>query len=130
MTYEEAATKYVALRAEVDRIDREAKTATAEIKSTMLDIERWFTLRAQEEGLTKIPTTAGTAYWASHSSATVADRHALFEFCKENDSWDLVESRVSKTAVRSFIEGHGVPPPGVNFSTVQVFNLRNSAPKE
>lgn len=130
MNYEQAGEKYVALRNEVARIEGEAKTAVAELKSTMLDLENWFTLRAQEEGLTKIPTPVGTVYWSTHNAATVADRTALFDFCKANNAWDLIESRASKTAVKSFVEGHGVPPPGVNFSTVQVFNLRKSTAKE
>lgn len=130
MNYEEAAAKYVALRNEKERIEREAKTAVAELNSTMQDLENWFTVRAQEEGLTKINTPVGTVYWSTHNSATVADRTALFDFCKESGAWDLIESRASKTAVKSFIEGHGVPPPGVNFSSIQVFNLRKSASKE
>jgi hypothetical protein len=130
MNFEQAGEKYIALRNEVARIEGEAKTAVAEKKATMLDLENWFTLRAQEEGMVKIPTSVGTAYWSTHNAATVADRNALFEFCKENNTWDLIESRASKTAVKSYVEGHGVPPPGVNFSSVQVFNFRKTTPKE
>jgi len=130
LNFEQAGEKYIALRNEVARIEGEAKTAVAELKSTMQDIENWFTIRAQEEGLSKIPTSVGTVYWSTHNSATVADRAALFEFCSANNAWDLIESRVSKTAVKSHIEGHGVPPPGVNFASVQVFNLRKTTPKE
>jgi len=130
LNFEQAGEKYIALRNEVARIEGEAKTAVAELKSTMQDIENWFTIRAQEEGLSKIPTAVGTVYWSTHNSATVADRSALFDFCQKNNSWDMIESRVSKVAVKSFIDGHGVPPPGVNFSSVQVFNLRKTTPKE
>ncbi|MEY3125110.1 MAG: hypothetical protein RLZZ573_1630 [Pseudomonadota bacterium] len=130
MNFEQAGEKYIALRNEVAAIEAEAKTAVAEKKATMLDLENWFTLRAQEEGMVKIPTSVGTAYWSTHNAATVADRNALFEFCKENNTWDLIESRASKTAVKSYVEGHGVPPPGVNFSSVQVFNFRKTTSKE
>jgi hypothetical protein len=130
LNFEQAGEKYIALRNEVAAIEAEAKTAVAEKKATMLDLENWFTLRAQEEGMVKIPTSVGTAYWSTHNAATVADRNALFEFCKENNTWDLIESRASKTAVKSYVEGHGVPPPGVNFSSVQVFNFRKTTSKE
>ena len=130
MNFEQAGEKYIALRNEVAAIEAEAKNAVAGKKATMLDLENWFTLRAQEEGMVKIPTSVGTAYWSTHNAATVADRNALFEFCKENNTWDLIESRASKTAVKSYVEGHGVPPPGVNFSSVQVFNFRKTTSKE
>jgi hypothetical protein len=32
--------------------------------------------------------------------------------------------------VKSFIESHGEPPPGVNFSSVKVFNLRKAQAKD
>jgi hypothetical protein len=130
MNFEQAAEKYLSLRTEVARIEGEAKTAVAGLKTTMLDIENWFTLRAQEEGLINIKTSFGTAQWRTHNSATCADRSALFEFCKTNDAWDLIESRPSKTAVKSYIDGHGVPPPGVNFSSVKLFSITKSVSKE
>lgn len=130
MNFEEASEKYLALRRKVEDLERETKAAVADHKAAMVELENWFAARAQDEGITQIKTSLGTVYWSTHHSATVADRSALFAHCKENDAWDLVESRVSKTAVRSFIDGHGVPPPGVNFSSTQVFNLRKSVSKE
>lgn len=126
MNYELAAEKYIAIRKEVERIEREAKVAVAELKKTALDLENWISLQAQTDGLKTINTRVGTAYWATHNTASVASREALFAYCKENDAWDLIESRASKTAVKSFIEGNGAPPPGVNFSSVQVFNFRKA----
>lgn len=126
MNYELATDKYLAIRKEVERIEKEAKVAVAELKKTALDLENWITLQAQADGLTTIKTSLGTAYWTTHNTASVASREALFEYCKEHDAWDLIESRASKTAVRSFIEGNGAPPPGVNFSSIQVFNLRRA----
>jgi hypothetical protein len=92
----------------------------------MITLENWFTAKAQEDGLSTIKTNAGTAYWSTHHSATVGSREDLFNFCKDNNAWDLLEARASKTAVRSYIEASGEPPPGVNFKSVSVFNFRKS----
>jgi len=126
INYETAGEKYVALEKEVERIEKEAKTKTAELKKVMVDLENWFTLKAQEDGLSNIKTAVGTAYWSVHHKATVASRDALFGYCRANDAWDLLEARASKEAVKSFIEGHGIPPPGVNYASVKVFNFRKS----
>ena len=126
MNYESAAEKYVKLRTEVERIEREAKTKTAELKSVMLDLENWITLRAQEDGLENVKTACGTAYWSTHYSAKCASRDALFEYCKTTGEWDLLEARPSKLAVKAHVAGHGTPPPGVDFSAIKVFNLRMS----
>jgi len=129
MNYEVAAKKYLELRKAKEAMEREHKKALADIKEKMVMLENWFTAKAQEEGLKTVPTPFGTAYWSTHHSATVASREALFEFCKENDTWDLIESRASKTAVKSFIEAHGAPPPGVDFNSVSVFNFRAASAK-
>jgi hypothetical protein len=124
MNYEVAAHKYLELRRAKEAMDNEHKRAKAELVEKMTMLENWFTAKAAEEGLNSIPTPFGTAYWSTHHSATVASRDELFNYCKKNDTWDLLESRASKTAVKSFIEAHGAPPPGVNFNSVSVFNFR------
>jgi hypothetical protein len=126
MNYEQAADRYMETRREMEAIDREYKEKKAAIKQKMVTLENWFTAKAQEDGLESIKTGAGTAYWSTHSSAKVASREDLFNFCMEHNAWDLIESRASKTAVRSYIEAEGAPPPGVDFSSVSVFNFRKA----
>lgn len=126
MNYEEAAGRYLTVKRDMEALDREYKERKAKIKEKMVVLENWFTAKAQEDGLSSIKTTAGTAYWSTHHSATVASREDFFNFCKDQNAWDLLEARASKTAVKSYIEAAGEPPPGVNFNAVNVFNFRKS----
>lgn len=126
MNYEEAADRYLAVKRELEDIDRAYKEQKASIREKLVTLENWFTAKAQEDGLSSIKTAAGTAYWSTHHSATVGSREDFFEFCKEHDAWDLLEARASKIAVKSYIEAEGSPPPGVNYSSVNVFNFRKS----
>jgi len=126
MNYELAAAKYKELEAEVARIDAEAKKKKAALAKIMGDIENWFALRAQEDGLKNIPTSEGTVYWSTHYSASVAEPQVFKDYVMSNKAFDLMEVRAAKLAVKSFIEGHGEPPPGVNFSSRKVFNLHKT----
>jgi len=130
MNYDIAAEKYFGVRKEVDALERAHKEAKAALTKKLLVLESWFTAKAQEDGLETIKTPHGTAYWSTHNTATVASREAFFAFCKEHDSWDMLEARASKTGVKSHIEATGEPPPGVNFSSTRVFNMRKASPKE
>lgn len=130
MTYDEAAEKYCAIRDSLDALERSHKVAKAELSKKLALLESWFTAKAQEDGLTKLNTIAGTAYWSTHFSATVGSAAEFIDYCKQHQAWDLMETRASKTAVKSFIEGHGAPPPGVNCSSISVFNFRKAQPKE
>ena len=126
MNFDRATQLYSELRNEIADIEREAKVKSAELKTKMLALENWITLAADEQGLKNVPTPHGTAYWSVHNSASVASRDAFMDFVRDNEAWDLLEPRASKTAAKSFVEGHGEPPPGVTYSTVRVFNLRTT----
>lgn len=130
MNYELAAERYLSVRNAIDKLEKEHKAAKAELTSKLVLLENWFTAKAQEDGLDSVKTSMGTGYWSTHHTATVASREELFNYCKENDTWDLVEARASKSGVKSFIESNGAPPPGVNFSSTRVFNFRKSHNKE
>lgn len=130
MNYELAAERYLSVRKAIDDLERAHKAAKAELSQKLIALENWFTAKAQEDGLDSVKTTIGTGYWSTHHTATVASREEFFSYCKKNDTWDLVEARASKTGVKSYIEGNGAPPPGVNFSSTRVFNFRKAQNKE
>ena len=130
MNYNIAAERYLAVRGQVEELDRQYKASKAKLNEQLQVLESWFTAKAQEDGLETIKTHVGTGYWSTHHTATVGSREDFFHYCKEHDTWDLVEARASKTGVKSFIEAHGAPPPGVNFSSAKVFNFRKAQSKE
>lgn len=127
ITIDRAAAKYLEFRREVEAIEKDMKAKTAAIKQKMADLESWITAKAIEQGMETIKVhDIGTVYWSTHYSATVASRDVLFDFVREHNAFELLENRVSKTAVKEYLEAHGEVPPGVNFSSVKVFNLRQA----
>lgn len=130
MNYDIAVERYLQVRAEIEAREREFKSVKAKLMEKLVAVENWITAKAQEDGLATVKTAHGTGYWSTHHTATVASREDFFNFCKEHDAWDMVESRASKTGVKSYIEANGAPPPGVNFSSTRVFNLRKAQNKE
>lgn len=131
MTFDKAMSAYLGLRTSVEQAEAAHKAAVATMKAQMLELETWITIKAGEEGLDTIKAKGiGTVYWSTHNSATVASRDALFAYVKAHDAFELLENRVSKTAVKAFMEAHGEAPPGVNFATVRVFNLRKAGDKD
>ena len=126
MNYEDAAQRFTAVRREIDALEAAHKKTKAALTEKLQALERWFTAKAQEDGLDSVKTSLGTGYWTTHYTAKVASREDFFKHCQDNDLWDMVESRASKLAVRSFIESTGSPPPGIDFSSIKVFNFRKA----
>lgn len=129
MDFDKAIEKYLELRKECDEINRKAKVEIGKRKETMKKLESWITLKADESGLKTVPTQRGTGYWSTHHTCTLAEPESFFQFVQDNDAWDLLEKRASKTAVKAHIEEAGAPPPGVNFSSYAVFNVRETRSK-
>lgn len=114
---------YVEYRDEKARIEREAKEALKPIKEAMEKLESYLLRELQELGVTSFKTEGGTAFVATKEWATVKDWEAALQFIKESDSYDLLERRVSKIAVRTLVD-EGNPPPGIDYGTKLSVNVR------
>lgn len=131
LNYEKAMRLYFKCKREVDLIEGKAKAEITPIKEKMAMLSEWLETKGREEGLKNIGVEGvGTGYWTTHKSASVADREVFFNFVKETEAWDLLETRASKLAVESYIEGNKQEVPGVNFSQIQVFNIRQASTKD
>lgn len=124
MDYDTCAMWYFRTRAELEKMDAEHRDKTAPLKEKMRMCLQWMEARAREEGLRNVPTQHGTGYWATHVSASVAAPEVFRSYVLENKAWDLLELRAGKKGVESFVNAHGEPPPGVNYTRTSVFNLR------
>lgn len=122
--YDALMARYLELRTECKKIDERAKKEIGVRKREMASIEATMTEAAQTAGLESIPTRLGTAYWSTHYNCTIAAPADFWNFVQEQQAWHLIDKRANKTGVREFVDAHGQPPPGVNFSGYRVFNVR------
>lgn len=113
--------KYVEIRDQIKAIESEQ---IAPLKAMLDKIETYFKAIAAVEGVDSWKTDGGTAYLVTTDSVRLADPAAYMEYIIENDAWDLLEKRASKTAVRSFLETHKVLPPGAEITTRIEVNIR------
>lgn len=118
---------YLKLRNKKDAIEAEAKERVKGLKDKLSKFEAWLKVRADEQGVTSFKTPHGTAFITTTDFANVADWDATLEFIRANDAYDMLEKRVSKTAVRSYIENDKMVPPGINYGTKVEVNIRKPA---
>lgn len=72
-----------------------------------------------------IKTPHGTAFTRTETSVTVSAQSEFSAFVIGNESWELVDFRANKTAVREFLENNdGHLPPGINMTEVKVISVR------
>ncbi len=115
---------YMKLRSQKEAIEAQMKEQTTAIKAKMEKLESWIKEQADVQGVTSFKTKHGTAFLTTTDYANVADWDAMLAFVRENEAYDLFEKRVSKTAVRGYIEQTKAVPPGVNYGTRLDVNIR------
>jgi hypothetical protein len=117
---------YIKLRDRKAEIKAKHEAELAPINAMMDKIETHLLAQMQEQGVTSYKTGLGTAYTSTTTKANVADWDGLLGFVRENGLWQMLERRVSKTAVDEYVAAHQDLPPGVNYTTAISVNVRRS----
>jgi hypothetical protein len=130
LTIDKVVEKYVALRDKKAQLENETKDKVREIKEKMLVLDAYIREKAEEQGVTSFKTNHGTAYVTTTDFAAVADWDAVLQFIKDNEAFDLLERRVSKSAVRGYLEETKEVPAGINYGTKITVGVRRPTSKE
>ncbi len=129
LTVDEVINTYLKLRKKKEAIEAETKDKVKGIKDNMAKLEGWIKEQADAQGVKSFKTDHGTAFLTTTDFAQVADWDSVLEYIKNNDAFDMLEKRVSKTAVRGYIEKNKTVPSGVNYGTRIDVNVRKPVAK-
>lgn len=115
---------YVKLRDQKAAVEAETKEKVAAFNAKLTKLEAWIKEQADAQGVTSFKTRHGTAFLTTTDFANVADWDAVLNYIRENEAYDMLEKRVSKVAVRGYIEHNKAVPPGINYGTRLDVNIR------
>lgn len=124
VTVDSVIKTYMKLRSEKEAIEAEVKDQVSGIKEKMAKLEAWLKAKADADGVTSFKTEHGTAFLTTTDFANVADWDAVLNFIRTEEAYDLLEKRVSKAAVRGYIESMKEVPAGINYGTKLDVNVR------
>jgi hypothetical protein len=118
---------YMKLRSQKEAMEAEVKDRVSTIKAKMEKLEAWIKEQADIQGVTSFKTKHGTAFLTTTDYANVGDWDAVLDFIRTQEAFDMLEKRISKIAVRGYIEANKAVPPGVNYGTKLEVNIRKPA---
>jgi hypothetical protein len=72
-------------------------------------------------------TDGGTVYRTPDESVSIADPEAFMRHVIGTESWELMDRKANKTAVKAYIEEYKHTPPGVNYSSSYVVGVTRPA---
>jgi hypothetical protein len=117
---------YRNLRDKRAALKKEFELADSGLKEQMETLESYMLVQTQALGVDSFKTPFGTAYKYHATSVTAANWDEAFNFIKANELWNMLEHRVSKTAVEEYREAEGIYPPGLNVQTIAKMGFRAS----
>lgn len=120
---------YMKLRDQKAAIEGEVKERIADLKAKMEKLEAYLKTQMDAQGLTSFKSDYGTAFLTTTDYANVADWDAVLNFIRDNEAFDMLEKRVSKIAVRGYIESNKAVPPGITYGTKLEVNIRKPGAK-
>lgn len=120
---------YMKLREQKAAIEGEVKERISGLKAKMEKLEAWIKTQADVQGVTSFKSEFGTAFLTTTDYANVADWDAVLDFIRDNEAYDMLEKRVSKIAVRGYIESTKAVPPGITYGTKLEVNIRKPGAK-
>jgi hypothetical protein len=106
------------------KAEYEEKLAPIEDKLTKIEAKLLEVFNAT--GMESVKTEHGTAYMSTRTTVSVADRDAFMEFVKSGDHWSMMEVRAAKTAVEQYKAANDDLPPGINWRSEVVVNIRRT----
>lgn len=124
VTVDAVIKKYMRLREKKALVEATIKEELDKIKADMTKLEAFLKAKLDADGLTSFKTEYGTAFLTTTDFANVDDWDAVLRFIREEEAYDMLERRVSKTAVRGYIEANKEVPPGVKYGTKLDINVR------
>lgn len=126
MTMDDAVRSYVQLRDRVAQVKKEQADTLAPFNLAMGKLEAHILDGLNQAGAESIRTVHGTAYKTTRASAKVMNWTETLDFIRTNNAWDLLEARVSKTAVEAIMTETGQAIPGVQTSREVALGVRKS----
>lgn len=117
--------KYLQIRQKKAEMDKEHKQRIKRLTDAMSKLEAMLLEQFDEMGVESVRTKNGTPYTQLRESVNVGSRDDFLNFVRENDAWDMLESRVSKAAAIEYKNEHGELPPGLNYRAERVINVKS-----
>lgn len=71
-------------------------------------------------------TSNGTVSLSTKYSASAADIEMFWTWIVTQAAFDMLDKKPNVTAIREYVEQHGVAPPGVNFTSFQDVGVRRA----
>lgn len=112
---EKVVKAYQKIRAAREDLAREFKVKDDELKEKQERLQNFLLDFLNTNGLQNAATESSIFYKQEDVIPTAADWQAFYAWVKQNNAFDALEKRITRTFIKNWMDDHdGTPPPGVS----------------
>ncbi|WP_288074721.1 hypothetical protein [Pseudomonas sp.] len=116
---------YLKLRDQKSLMEAEHKARIAEIDAQMKNADAFLLDMMNQSNQSNAGFAAGTVIVSTKTHTNLKDKGSLINFIKESGNVELLQARVSSTAVKEYMEANNNQlPPGVEITTSREISIR------
>lgn len=123
-TIQQVVDHYLQLRDYKDKLTKEFDEKIGNAKKQMESAENWLLNKMNTLGVTSLPVEGATALTSVRFMPSIGDKAALMDYIRQSGDVELLQSRVSSTAVKEYRDRTGDLPPGVHAVEERVVSVR------
>lgn len=125
---EQVVARMIALRDARDALREKYAAEDKTLKEQYERGEAWLLNEMRVSGATGMKFDCGTVTQTTTMQASIGDWGALSHFIVENKEVDLLQHRVSTTALKAYLEATGGKvPPGVTVTNIRGITIRRKS---
>lgn len=116
---------YITLRDHKTKLDAEHKARVGEIDAQMKNAESFLLGHMNETNQKNAGFTAGTVIVGEKVMPGFDDKAATMQFIKDTGNVELLQQRLSSTAVKEYMDqNNGLLPPGIKIAVERTVTIR------
>ena len=116
---------YIKLRDHLSLLEAQHKAACAEVKAQMANAEGFLLEHMNQAGASNLGVAAGTIMVQVKTMPGLKDKGSFLDFVRQTGQVELLQARVSSTAVKEYMEHNDNQlPPGVDVTTSREVTIR------
>lgn len=118
---------YLKLRDQKAELAARHKEEMAEVDKALNLADAALLARLQTMGVESFKAAGATVHYTTEFRASIGDKSALMEYIRESGEAELLQSRVSSTVLKEWMQAHeGRTPPGVTAQQERVVRVRKN----
>lgn len=122
--------QYVQIRDKLKVMDEEHEKKREKLVLVQSLLSGYMEKFLEQIGATNIKTPYGTCHRTTRYTSSLADADAFMNFVTSTGKFDLLDRRANSTAVKEYVQEHGVLPPGVNLTALRSIGVRRATKQE